>query len=73
MTSDFETLAEKINQLAELTAALRRENGELRVRNAELTSEQGVMHERLKQARERIAGLIASFPVAALQEERGAE
>lgn len=73
MTSDFESLAEKINQLAELTVALRRENSELRIRNAELTGERTVMNERLAQARERIAGLISTLPVAAMQEEEAGE
>lgn len=73
MTSDFELLAEKIDQLAELTVVLRRENAELRVRNAELISEQSLMHERLQQARERIAGLIGSLPVAVMPEEEAGE
>ena len=69
MTSDFESLAEKINRLVELTLILRRENAELRIRNAELLSEQGMMHERLRQARERVAGLINTLPTAVLLEE----
>ena len=73
MTSDFESLAEKIDQLAELTMALRRENAELRIRNAELVSEQSVMNERLRQARERVAGLISTLPVAVMQEEEAGE
>jgi len=73
MTSDFESLAEKINQLAELTAVLRRENAELRIRNAELLDTQGIINERLARARERVAGLISTLPVAALQEEEAGE
>ncbi|MDL2283704.1 DUF904 domain-containing protein [Oxalobacter sp. OttesenSCG-928-P03] len=73
MTFDFESLAEKINQLAELTMVLRRENAELRIRNAELVSEQSVMNERLRQARERVAGLISTLPVAVTQEEEAGE
>ncbi len=73
MTSDFESLAEKIDQLAELAAALRRENAALRIRNAELTGEQGIMNERLAQARERIAGLISTLPVAVMEEEEAGE
>ncbi|MDR0934184.1 MAG: DUF904 domain-containing protein [Burkholderiaceae bacterium] len=64
MTSDFESLAEKISQLAELTAALRRENAGLRLRNAELTAEHNLMNERIRQAQERIARLIGSLPTA---------
>ncbi|NLC24513.1 MAG: DUF904 domain-containing protein [Oxalobacter sp.] len=73
MTSDFESLAEKINQLAELTVALRRENAELRIRNAELTGEQGIVNQRLAQARERIAGLISTLPMAVMEEEEAGE
>ncbi|WAW11099.1 DUF904 domain-containing protein [Oxalobacter vibrioformis] len=73
MTSDFESLAEKINQLAELTVALRRENAELRIRNAELTGEQSIVNQRLAQARERIAGLISTLPMAVMEEEEAGE
>ncbi|MCL1886357.1 MAG: DUF904 domain-containing protein [Betaproteobacteria bacterium] len=66
MISDFESLAEKINQLVELNMVLRRENAELRIRNAELMNEQGVIEERLQEARERIAQLISSLPAAVI-------
>ena len=62
MISDFELLAEKIDQLAELTVTLRRENAMLRRRNTELLSEQKMVNERLQQARERLAGLISALP-----------
>jgi FtsZ-binding cell division protein ZapB len=73
MTSDFESLAEKINQLVELTMILRRENAELRIRNAELLGEQSMMNERLRQARERVAGLINTLPTVVLQEEEASK
>ncbi len=63
MNFDFESLAEKVNQLAELSIALRRENNALRIRNAELISEQNMMNERLQQARERIQVLINMLPM----------
>lgn len=72
MISDFELLAEKIGRLAELTATLRRENAALRRRNAELLGEQGMVNERLQQARERIASLISTLPPSlASKEEAG--
>lgn len=62
MVSDFELLAEKINKLAALALTLRRENAELRIRNAELENEQSMMNERLQLAREKITQLIGSLP-----------
>lgn len=73
MISDFDLLAEKIEQLAELTATLRRENAALRRRNAELIGEQGMINERLQQARERIAGLISTLPSMLTREEGAGE
>lgn len=64
MISDFELLAEKVNQLADLTITLRKENTALRIRNAELVREQNMINERLQQARERITGLINRLPIA---------
>ncbi len=65
MNFDFESLTEKVNQLADLSIALRRENNTLRIRNAELISEQNMMKERLNQAKERIQILIDMLPVTA--------
>lgn len=73
MNSDFESLSEKINQLAELTMVLRRENAALRIRNAELLSEQSITNERLQQAKERVTKLISTLPVAVMQEEEAGE
>jgi regulator of replication initiation timing len=39
MISDFQDLSDKIDQLAEMTAALRRENAQLRQANAALVAE----------------------------------
>ncbi len=73
MTSDFESLAEKIDQLAELALVLRRENAALRIRNAELMREHSSISERLAQARERVAGLINALPAAIMQKEEAGE
>ena len=73
MIDDFDLLAEKINQLAGLTTALRRENAALRRQNAELLGEQGMINARLQQARERIAGLISALPETPRQQEEAGE
>lgn len=63
MISEFQDLSLKIDQLAELTAALRRENAALRQTNVELTAENANHRQRLAEARLRIGALIAQIPV----------
>lgn len=63
MISEFQDLSLKIDQLAELTAALRRENAALRQTNVELTAENANHRQRLAEARQRIGALIAQIPV----------
>ena len=65
MISEFQDLSLKIDQLAELTAALRRENAALRQTNVELTAENANHRQRLAEARQRIGALIAQIPVPA--------
>lgn len=65
MISEFQDLSSKIDQLAELTAALRRENASLRQTNVELAAENANHRQRLAEARQRIGALIAQIPVAA--------
>ena len=65
MISEFQDLSLKIDQLAELTAALRRENASLRQTNVELAAENANHRQRLAEARQRIGALIAQIPVAA--------
>ncbi len=64
MISEFQDLSLKIDQLAELTAALRRENAELRQTNVTLAAENAQHRQRLAEARQRIGALIAQIPVA---------
>src|SRR3954464_6921251 len=63
MISEFQDLSSKIDQLAELTAALRRENASLRQTNVELAAENANHRQRLAEARQRIGALIAQIPV----------
>jgi cell division protein ZapB len=66
MISEFQDLSLKIDQLADLTAALRRENASLRQTNVELAAENANHRQRLAEARQRIGALIAQIPVPAL-------
>lgn len=62
MISEFELLAEKVAALAELAHSLRRENAELRRDAATLTAENTDMQQRMQQAHERVAALLAQLP-----------
>ncbi|MGN6390343.1 MAG: cell division protein ZapB [Burkholderiaceae bacterium] len=64
MISDFDQLSEKIAQLAAMTQTLRRENAELRVRNAALLADNTDLSGRIQQAQQRVAALIDSLPAA---------
>ena len=58
MIFDFHSLHDKLRQLVELSHALRSENAELRSENARL-------NQRMQEAHERIARLLASLPAEA--------
>ena len=62
MISDFELLAQKITELAELAHALRRENADLRAQAAALGAQNGELAHRMRQAQERVAALIDQLP-----------
>ena len=64
MISDFQDLSDKIDQLAELTQALRRENAQLRQANAALVAENMGFQRRLSEAHERVAALLEKIPGA---------
>jgi len=64
MISDFQDLSDKIDQLAELTQALRRENAQLRQANAALVAENMAFQRRLGEAHERVAALLEKIPGA---------
>ena len=62
MISDFHQLSERVAQLAELAQALRRENAELRVALADLTTEKANLAMRVDEAHERVSALLARLP-----------
>ncbi|WP_307729778.1 hypothetical protein [Massilia sp. YIM B04103] len=58
MISDFQELSDKIDQLAELTLTLRRENSQLRQANAALVAESIANQRRLGEAHARVQALL---------------
>lgn len=62
MISDFHHLAEKIQELAALTDALRRENAELRKAMIAIVADNTDMAARMEQAHERIMAVMAQLP-----------
>lgn len=64
MNSEFQQLAQKVEQLASLANTLRAENTELRLKIAELTSENAAMTTRIQQAHDRVTGILEKLPLA---------
>ena len=62
MTSEFHLLSEKINQLAELTQSLRRENADLRLNTAAVAAENADLSKRMQEAYKRISALLEKIP-----------
>lgn len=62
MNSEFHLLSEKIDSLAELTQFLRRENAELRLKIAAISSENTVLIEKMQQAQQRISAVLDQLP-----------
>lgn len=62
MISDFELLAQKVSELADLAHALRRENAELRSHAATLDEENGELQRRMQVAHDRVSTLLARLP-----------
>jgi regulator of replication initiation timing len=62
MISDFQELSDKIDQLAEMTVALRRENAQLRQANAALVVENMGYQRRLSEASVRVEALLEQVP-----------
>ncbi|MES2118134.1 MAG: hypothetical protein V4578_23410 [Pseudomonadota bacterium] len=69
MISEFQELSDKIDQLAEMTQALRRENAQLRQANAALVVENIGYQRRLSEAHSRVSALLEQIP--ALDGEAG--
>lgn len=62
MISEFELLAEKVDRLAGLTHALRLENVELRRNAVALSAENKDLQQRMQEAHQRVAALLAQLP-----------
>ncbi len=62
MISEFHELSDKIDQLAEMTLALRRENAQLRQSNTVLVIENAANTLRLGEARKRVEALLEKIP-----------
>src|SRR5471030_565322 len=58
MISEFQELSDKIDQLAEMTQALRRENAQLRQANAALVVDNLGYQKRLSEAHDRVDALL---------------
>lgn len=72
MISDFELLAEKVARLAELAHALRSENAGLRNDLMSLTTQNADLQQRMHQAHDRVAALLAQLPAEALNDKEAA-
>ncbi len=62
MISEFQDLSNKIDLLAEMTQALRRENAYLRQANAALGAENAVYVQRMSEAQQRVEALLEKIP-----------
>jgi cell division protein ZapB len=69
MNSEFDLLSEKINGLAELAHALRRENAELRLKVSEMTVENAELSRRMLEAYQRVTALLEKLPLSEHDEE----
>ncbi|MEO8170016.1 MAG: DUF904 domain-containing protein [Oxalobacteraceae bacterium] len=72
MNSEFNLLSEKIDKLAELTHFLRRENAELRLKNAAMSSENTILAAKIQQAHQRVSALLEQIPEPRQQDEESA-
>jgi outer membrane murein-binding lipoprotein Lpp len=69
MNSEFQQLAQKVDQLAQLAKTMRAENTELRLKVAELTSENSIMATRIQQAHDRVTDILEKLPLAEQESE----
>ncbi|MDO8300000.1 MAG: DUF904 domain-containing protein [Lacisediminimonas sp.] len=69
MMSEFLALSDKVDQLAELAHALRRENAELRLRCAGLVADNAELARRMEEAHQRVVLLLEKLPDPTQQEE----
>ena len=69
MISEFQQLADKVMQLADLTASLRIENTELRRKLAELGTDNLLLTERIREAHARVSVALEQLPVVQQEAE----
>lgn len=62
MISEFQELADKIDQLAAMTHTLRHENAYLRQANAALVLDNHAFSERISEAQQRLQALLEKIP-----------
>ncbi len=62
MISDFKNLYVKIQQLADLSTALRRENAELRHQAVALQADNEALAQRMREAHERVHAVMQRLP-----------
>lgn len=67
MISEFQELSDKIDQLAEMSLALRRENAQLRQANAALVADNMACQRRLSEAHARVSALLEKIPAIATE------
>ena len=72
MISEFHQLAEKVEKLAELANALRRENAALRLDLASVHAENAELARRMQEAHQRVAALLDRIPDYERDEEEAA-
>lgn len=68
MSSEFQQLADKVSQLARLAQGLRDENAELRRTAKSLAEQNAELNLRVDQAYDRVAAILATLPVAEVDE-----
>lgn len=68
MVSEFNELAEKVERLAQMASALRRENAELRLEVAALGNENAELARRMEIASQRVTALLERLPVSVKEE-----
>jgi len=69
MISDFQQLAQKVEQLAAQANRMRAENTDLRLKVAELTSTNADLSTRIQVAHERVTDVLAKLPLAEQESE----
>ena len=69
MITEFHLLSQKIDQLADLTHALRRENAQLRLKSATVIAENAELSRRIEAAHQRVSALMEKFPLPPEPEE----